>query len=126
MLSLDSANVEANQALGRVQMNGRWVSEEESYRGRGYVQLEGEWMTAAQREAIERQRAALAQSKRRAELEARVREAEERAAKAEAEAAAAKAPDVQGIPLWWGTWGPGPLAWPTWPSPTPSPAEGPR
>jgi hypothetical protein len=30
----------ANEALGNVLLNGRWVSEEESYRARGYVQWE--------------------------------------------------------------------------------------
>jgi hypothetical protein len=37
----------ANEALGNVRMDGRWVSEDESYRARGYVKFEGEWITAA-------------------------------------------------------------------------------
>jgi len=42
VLAVDPGNAEANQALGRSQMNGRWVSEEESYRARGYVQFAGD------------------------------------------------------------------------------------
>ena len=48
----------ANEALGNVQMDGRWVSEDESYRARGYVQYQGEWITPAEHEAILRERAA--------------------------------------------------------------------
>ena len=32
-------------------MDGRWMSQEESYRARGYVSFEGEWMTPAEHEA---------------------------------------------------------------------------
>lgn len=110
---------EANAALGRVSVEGRWVTEEEGYRARGYVELDGEWMTPAERDAILRQQASEAAADRqRAESEARVRDAEARAREAEARAAEAEAKAAEeaqeGIPLWWG-WGPGPVMWPTQP-----------
>ena len=43
---------EANRALGRVQLDGRWVSEEDSYLARGYVKFEGQWMTPGERQQI--------------------------------------------------------------------------
>jgi hypothetical protein len=107
----------ANAALGRVQVDGSWVSEEEGYRARGYVQFEGDWITPAEHEAILRERASEeAQARQRKEAEARVRAAEERAEEAEkrAKEAEAKAEETQGLPLWYG-WGAGPVAWPTGP-----------
>jgi len=111
VLALAPGDPEANQALGQVQVDGRWVSEEESYRARGYVKFEGEWMTPAERQAILQDRSAAAESQK---SEERVREAEARASEAEARArkaeAAAKEAE-EGIPLYWG-WGTGPAAWP--------------
>jgi hypothetical protein len=107
----------ANQALGRVQVDGGWVSEEEGYRARGYVLFEGDWLTPAEHEAILRQRALEdQQSRQRQEAEARVRAAEERAQEAEARAKEAekRAEESQGLPLWYG-WAAGPTAWPTGP-----------
>jgi hypothetical protein len=114
----------ANEALGNVRMNGRWMSEEESYRARGYVQYEGEWVTAAERDAAERARAAEDERDRaREEADRRVREAEARAAEAEAKAREAEAEAEQaseGIPLWYG-WAPGPAYWPVGPIVRPTP-----
>jgi hypothetical protein len=119
VLSVDPANVEANQALGRVLMDGRWVSEEESYRARGYVQFEGEWMTASEQDAILKQRDSAQQAEVAAlEAERRAREAEARAADAEARAREAEAavPGNAGFPMYWGGyWGPGPTVWPSQP-----------
>ena len=134
VLAVDPTNAEANQALGNVQVDGRWVSEAESYRARGYVQYEGEWMTPAQRDALVSSRRAQADADlRHAESDARVREAEARAQDAEARADQAEADadsEGDGIPLWWGAWGPGPGSWPgpqTRPSqPTTLPARGGR
>jgi hypothetical protein len=110
---------QANAALGNVQVNGRWVSEDESYRAKGYVKFEGEWMTPAEHDAILRERAAEAdQERRRLEGEQRTREAEARAQEAEARArqAEAEAKEAQeaseGLPLWYG-WGVGPVSWPS-------------
>ena len=41
---------EANRALGRVLLDGRWVTEEESYQARGFVEFEGEWVTPDERD----------------------------------------------------------------------------
>jgi len=112
----------ANQALGNVLMNGRWVSEDESYRARGYVQYQGEWITPAEHEAILREQAAEdARDRERRESESRVREAEARAAEAEARAREAEAEQAsEGIPLWYG-WGAGPVSWPVGPIVRPDP-----
>jgi len=124
VLAVAPNDPEANSALGRVSVDGRWVTEEESYRARGYVELDGDWMTPAERDAILRERAATeAADRRQVESEARVRDAEARAREAEARAAEAEAaaaePAQEGIPLWWG-WGPGPVMWPTQPVSGPS------
>ena len=124
----------ANEALGNVLMNGRWVSEDESYRARGYVQYQGEWITPAEHDAIQREQAAEdARDRERRESESRAREAEARAAEAEARAKKAEeeAREAQqaseGIPLWYG-WGAGPVDWPVGPivRPPNPPRPGPR
>jgi hypothetical protein len=117
----------ANQALGNVQVDGRWMSEDDAYRAKGYVRFEGEWMTPAEHDAILRERAAEAQQERERqqaeirtrEAEARAQEAEARARKAEAEAADAQSAN-EGLPLWYG-WGAGPVVWPSGPVITPMP-----
>lgn len=110
VLRIDPGNASANAAIGRVQVDGAWMSLEDSYRRRGYVNYDGEWMTPEEREARYRARAAEDQAAAaRREGELRVREAEARARAAEAEARQAEA-DAEsaetsgGIPLWWG-WG---------------------
>ena len=108
----------ANAALGNVQVDGRWVSEDEGYRARGYVQFEGDWMTPAEHDAILRERAFEDEQERKRQADQQVRDAEQRAAEAEerarqAEAEAATA-SMDGLPLWYG-WGTGPVNWPTGP-----------
>jgi hypothetical protein len=123
--SASPSDPRANAALGNVQLDGRWVSEDEAYKARGYVQYEGDWVTPAERDAMLRERAAEDERDRqRRESETRLREAEAKAAEAEArareaEAAAAEAQtsDV-GLPLWYG-WGAGPVYWPSGPIVTP-------
>lgn len=96
VVSLDPANTSAQRALGRVLLNGDWVSAEESYRARGYVQYEGRWLTLAERDEAVREAAASAAARReRVEVEARAREAEAAARIAEAEARRAEA-EAQG------------------------------
>ena len=112
----------ANAALGNQQIDGRWVSEEEGYRARGYVKFEGDWVTPAEHDAILRERAAADAAREaeyqrglaRQEADARTREAEARAREAEARAKEADAAAQQqaGLPLWYG-WGAGPNVWPT-------------
>ena len=131
VLAVAPDDPEANSALGRVSVDGRWMTEEESYRARGYVELDGEWLTPTERDTILRERAATQEADHRQfESEARVKEAETRAREAEARAAEAQAaaaePAQEGIPLWWG-WGPGPVLWPAQPVSGPSrPVSRPR
>ena len=121
VVAIDPANAEANLALGNVQVGGQWVSEEESYRARGYVQYEGEWMTPAQRDALVSSRRAQTDADlRQVEADARARDAEAEAQAAQAEADSAE--DADGIPLWWGAWGPGPGSWPGKPAGSRPPA----
>ena len=115
VLEIQPDDVEANRALGRVRLDGRWVSEEESYRAQGYIEFEGEWMTPAERQSILAQRQATDDEYRRAN-EARIQsiEAEQRAQKereeAESEASSGGLP-VYGDPVYWG-WGAGPVTGP--------------
>src|SRR5262245_62674965 len=48
VLSIATDDAEARQALGYVQFEGRWMTEEESYAARGFVKYDGEWMTPEQ------------------------------------------------------------------------------
>lgn len=48
VLALAPDDREAREALGFVQVEGRWLTEEESYRARGFVKYDGEWMTPAE------------------------------------------------------------------------------
>ena len=108
-LSASPDDARANEALGNVKVDARWVSQEEGYRMRGYIKYEGDWITPAEHEAILRERAAEANEERaRGEAEARASEAEARAREADAQAQAASA----GTSLAYG-WGGGPVAWQT-------------
>lgn len=118
VLELDSNNTEANRALGRVEIDGRWMTEDQAYQVRGYVNFEGEWMTPAQQDAILRNReadqAAAQAEAQRAEAEARQADAQAREAEARARQAEAQvAHSVSRNPLYWGGWGPGPRNWPS-------------
>jgi hypothetical protein len=112
----DSAR--ANEALGRVQINGRWVTEDEAYQAKGYVKFEGDWISPAEHASILQERAADAERSRQVqEADARARAAEERAQAAEERAKQAEQP-TEGIPLWY-AWGPGPAVWPAGPTVVP-------
>ncbi len=102
---------EANRALGRVQLNGKWVTEEESYRAQGYIEFEGQWMTPAERQAILADRRAREEADRR-ENEAAIKaiEAEQQADK-DREEAERKEAERRDNPVPWG-WGYGPRHWP--------------
>jgi hypothetical protein len=110
---------EANLALGRVLVDGRWVSEEDAYRSEGYVRFEGAWITPEERQAIVEERRA------REEADRRANEAEIRAVQAEIDAdKERKAQEFErktsgvddwsqhGDPVAWG-WGSGPAHWPS-------------
>jgi hypothetical protein len=112
----------ANEAVGNVQMNGRWVTQDESYQARGYIRYGGDWITPAEHAAIlqeqnvetQREDARRESDQRAREAEARADEAEARAREAEAKAAETTIVGGVGLPLWYG-WGAGPNAWPTGP-----------
>jgi hypothetical protein len=108
VLDAEPDHPQANQALGRMQVDGRWLEADDAYRAQGYVRYEGRWVTPVEHEALLREREADdAERRQRGEDAARVREAESRAAEAEARAreaeAAAQYGDDGGIPYWW--WG---------------------
>ena len=102
VLALDPQNPEANAALGRVALDGAWVSADDAYRARGFVQYEGRWVTPAEHEAGLRERAAEQAAEQQArEANLRVREAEARAQEAEAraqEAAYGSEAQSEGLP----------------------------
>ncbi len=113
VLALDPGNLEANQALGLVERDGRWMTEEEANRANGLVPFEGGWVTPSERESIRRERAnesaealAVREAQARArEAEARAREAEARAREAESGGQGAEE-SSGGIPLWPYVYGP--------------------
>jgi hypothetical protein len=101
---------EANRALGRVQLDGRWATEEESYRAQGYVEFEGQWMTPSERQTI------LADRQQREEAERQATEARIKEIEAEIEQEKRRKEDERQEawnrnPVPWG-WGYGPTYWP--------------
>jgi hypothetical protein len=110
---------EANLALGRVLVDGRWMSEEEAYRSQGYVRFEGAWMTPAERQQIADER------RTREEADRQANEAQIRAIQAEIDADKERKTEKferktsgvddwsqHGDPVAWG-WGAGPSHWPS-------------
>jgi tetratricopeptide (TPR) repeat protein len=96
-LAADRNNADALLALGHVNLNGRWLTSDESYRARGYEQFEGRWVLPDERRAIAAERALEAARRAdAAESEARLREAEARARIAEADARRAEAEAADG------------------------------
>lgn len=109
VLAIDPQNAEANRAMGLVELDGNWVTEDQAYRARGYVLFEGQWMMPTEQDAILRGREA-----ERAAAQARAQTADAQARQAEAQAREAEAQaqrTAYTTPLYWGTWGPGPRAW---------------
>ena len=85
VLLSEPGNAEANRALGRTQVDGAWLPEDEAYRARGFVRFDGRWVSRAEHESLVRERAAEeAADQQRQEAGLRVREAEARAREAEA------------------------------------------
>ncbi len=102
VLAVDPANPEANSGVGRVALDGAWMSRDDAYRARGYVSYDGRWMTPAEHEAALREREAeRAFSLQMREADRRVQEAEARVSEAEQRAREAQAAADQsgGIPL---------------------------
>lgn len=127
VLEVEPMNGVAHQALGHVFTAGRWLTAEESYRARGYMEFEGGWVRPEERQAILQERALqAAEARERTESDARVREAEARARAAEAEAdrmeaEAARASADGGIPYPY-AFGGGAIVTPVPVDPTPQPA----
>jgi len=107
---------DARQALGFVQLDGRWMTEEESFRARGFVKYEGEWMTPAEVQVA--QSTATAEQARR-DAERRAMDAENAAAQAQqrAEDAERRAQEAQNQqyndPVFFGGFGYGVTTWPS-------------
>lgn len=107
---------DARQALGFVQLDGRWMTEEESFRARGFVKYEGEWMTPAEVQVA--QSTATAEQARR-DAERRAMDAEAAAADAQqrAEDAERRAQEAQSQqyndPVFFGGFGYGVTTWPS-------------
>lgn len=112
VMSMAPNDPEARQALGFVQLNGQWMTEEESYRARGYVKSGGEWMTPAEAQA-EQATAAADQARQDAERRANQAEADKILAESRAEKAEQRAQDAEQADTWntssnywgYGTWG---------------------
>jgi hypothetical protein len=106
----------ANEALGFVQLNGKWVTQEESYKAKGFVKYNNEWMTPAQAH-VEQTSAAQDQARRDAEQRARDAEQAARDAEAktkEAEKRAEEAERYNYVPTaYWGGYGYGVTTWPS-------------
>jgi len=113
---------EANGALGLVLLDGRWVTEKESFTARGFVQFEGEWMMPEERQAIVEERRAGEEADRQA-LDAQIEadqaeraEQEAREAAEDAESDIWRGPLDQGAAyLDYGSYGYGPVYWPAQP-----------
>ena len=131
VLDAEPDHTQANQALGRMQLDGRWMEADDAYRAQGYVPYDGRWVTPAEHEALLREReAADAERRQRGEDAARVREAESRASEAEARAREAEATaqygDDGGIPYWWWGYGGGGMVVPPIGQRPDGPSVGPR
>ncbi len=103
VLSIDPQNTPAHLGLGDVQVAGQWLSEDEAFRARGFVQFEGRWVRPEDRSAVVAERAESAVLRQReVEAQARASEAAARAREAESRARAAAVeptPPPAGIPV---------------------------
>jgi hypothetical protein len=91
VLAKDPGNTRANTALGNVNVDGRWMSEDDAYAAKGFVKFEGRWLTPEDKALIESERRLQAAADAEADAqkaEARALQAEARARQAEADARA--------------------------------------
>ncbi len=115
VLALAPDDKEAREALGFVQVDGRWLTEEESYRARGYVKYDGEWMTPAE---VQLAQADAAKDQARDEAAKRASDAQfsasmDRLQKQEDEKRARDEADrMRNNPVYMGGWGYGVTSWP--------------
>ncbi len=120
-------DAEANRALGRVRHAGNWVTEEESYRARGFVEFEGEWMMPGERQAIIDERRAREESYRQSE-QARLQVEQEAESARQAQEAAEREDFLRGgLPQYDATvysgWSTYPVYWPSQPVLPPQPGR---
>ena len=117
VLAVAPDDPEARQALGFVQLDGRWLTEEESFRARGFVKYEGEWMTPAEVQVAQSTAAA---EQARQDAERRAMDAEAAAAdgpaagrgRREARPGGAE-PEQYNDPVFFGGFGYGVTTWPS-------------
>ena len=115
VLALAPDDREAREALGFVQVDGRWLTEEESYRARGYVKYDGEWMTPAE---VQLAKSDAAQDKARDDADKKAADAQfsasmDRLQKQEDEKRARDEADrMRNNPVYWGGFGYGATSWP--------------
>jgi len=114
----------ARKALGYVQLQGKWVTLEESYAARGYEKYDGEWMSASEAQAARSADAAYA-AQQAADTKANVAENtavqdQYRKEKAEEEEQRRKENyERLNPPVYWGGYGYGVNTWPSFTSPNP-------
>ena len=115
VLAVAPDDKEAREALGFVQVDGRWLTEEESYRARGFVRYEGEWLTPAE---VQLAQSNATREQERAEADKRAADAQfaasmDRLQKQEDEKRAREEADrMRNNPVYWGGWGYGMTYWP--------------
>ena len=115
VLALAPDDKEAREALGFVQVDGRWLTEEESYRARGFVKYDGEWMTQAEVQLAQsdaaREQASDDAAKRASDAEFKANM--DRLQKQEDEKRARDEADrMRNNPVYWGGFGYGVTSWP--------------
>jgi hypothetical protein len=115
VLALTPDDKEAREALGFVQVDGRWLTEEEGYRARGFVKYEGEWMTPAE---VQLAQSNAARDQARDEADKRASDADfnanmDRLQKQEGDKRARDEADrMRNNPVYWGGFGYGVTSWP--------------
>ena len=115
VLAVAPDDKEAREALGFVQVDGRWLTEEESYRARGFVRYDGEWMTPAE---VQLAQSDAAREQARDEADRRASDAQfaasmDRLQKQEDEKRAREEADrMRNNPVYWGGFGYGVTYWP--------------
>lgn len=115
VLAIAPDDPEARRALGFVQVDGRWLTEEESYRARGFVKYDGEWITPAEAQVAQ---ATAAKEQARGDAAKRASDAEfaanmDRLRKQEEAKRAQEAQDrMRNDPVSWSAWGYGVAYWP--------------
>jgi hypothetical protein len=134
VLAIAPDDAEARRALGFVQIDGRWLTEEESYRARGFVKYDGEWMTPAEVQLAD---STAAREQARDDAAKRASDADYKTnmdrlqAQADAKRAQEERDRMKNDPVTWSAWGYGVAYWPNsgvlnLPVNPPPPTGGPR